>query len=190
MDLSYLELSSIRLLLLGGSVPVFVYLFICAVKHLYAVERYYKRSARKTARKIQKESNLNLCRQNLNAINPYSFEELVLIALSKSSLVKRTWNTKYSNDGGLDGFARTTRGLTIGVQSKRYKDGYIRLNDIRKHFFICRRRKIIPIFAYVGRVSVNTQREARSMGVLLINEDELITLIKTGQCYKLKAHLA
>ncbi|ELC8789652.1 restriction endonuclease [Salmonella enterica] len=111
----------------------------------------------------------------LRRINPYVFEELLLLALEKQGL-KVIRNPSYSGDGGLDGqvFIAGERWL---IQAKRYSRS-VSAQHIRDFGELLAREKCCGFFIHTGR----TGRKSRdglqtNPQVQLVSGQRLLNLL-------------
>lgn len=112
----------------------------------------------------------------LRKINPYVFEELVLIAFNRKGLpIKR--NVRYSGDGGVDGVV-VIEGKECPVQCKRYRS-HINARHVEAFAALCRERGAKGFFIHTGRTGT------RSYAVL--KDYHNIEFISGGQLIKLIA---
>jgi restriction system protein len=110
----------------------------------------------------------------LRKINPYVFEELVLSVIENSN-VRVIRNKSYSNDGGIDGIFKLSKGKVL-VQCKRYKS-YINPKDVMQLSQTVKEQKYyFGIFVHTGKTGEkskdNIKIENNTMiisGSLLIN---------------------
>lgn len=175
-----IQLSAIRLS------PMWCFILFCIVTAaMFVLERmtrpkgrharYIKRAWR-VYRKIQKHEMVDgQLIVYLRRINPYVFEELVLIAFSKKGYsIKR--NTSYSGDGGVDGQMHKD-GKEYYVQCKRYAS-YIQMNHVQEFAYKCHRDGRAGFFVHTGRTGPLLKRNPQSYGdVEIISGQRLIALM-------------
>lgn len=111
----------------------------------------------------------------LRQIDPYVFEELVLISLERKGYSVRT-NRRYSGDGGVDGRARKD-GTRYYIQCKCYT-GYASLADVRAFIEKCRRDRRKGLFVNTGLTSAKALETAEESGtVSMVCDESLYNLI-------------
>lgn len=115
----------------------------------------------------------------LRKIDPYVFEELVLVAFRKKGYrVYR--NRRYSGDGGVDGMVRIG-GRKVLIQDKRYQQ-HICLAHVEAFDEVCRQRKAHGLFIHTGRTGQGSKEVAwNSPRLDIISGDRLIALMKKGR---------
>lgn len=116
------------------------------------IHAYYKRQARKIYKKINSQfesSGHSTIISYLRKINPYVFEELILLAYERKGYkVKR--NKRYSGDGGVDGHVSINKEW-IPIQAKRYKSYIKRQHVMDFENLITKRKKPYGLFIHTGR---------------------------------------
>lgn len=114
--------------------------------------RWHLKQARKTWKKLQSISGERTQQRRLaylRKVNPYVFEELVLLGFRQKGL-KTVRNRRYSKDGGLDGIV-IENGRCIPVQSKRYT-GHIKREHVEAFSLLVDRKKVpYGYFVHTGR---------------------------------------
>ena len=158
----------------------FCLLLILWVKKFFPKKRHEWYIRR--ARKIYKEINeigprftdaqlLTFLRQ----INPYVFEELLLLAFERKGF-KVIHNRYYSHDGGIDGHVMVN-GKRIPVQAKRYS-GYIKGRHVADFTKIVMRKHVpYGFFIHTGRTG-NAGYDISSDTVRIISGQKLIGLLR------------
>ncbi|EBG5937490.1 restriction endonuclease [Salmonella enterica subsp. enterica] len=137
--------------------------------------RRYRETAQRVLMRLPELSSDGARLNYLRKINPYVFEELLLLALEKQGLdVIR--NNSYSGDGGLDGqvFIDGKRWL---IQAKRYSRS-ISPQHIREFGELLAREGCCGFFIHTGRTgrkSVNDLQCWRTMQ--LVNGQRLLNLL-------------
>lgn len=119
--------------------------------------RRYRREAAKTLHYLQKKvqpANKIFCL--LRNLNPYVFEELLLLAFSEQGF-RVEKSQSYSHDGGVDGFIYDRRNRGFLVQAKRYK-GCINPTHAKDFIKIVNQRAYGGFFVHTGR----TGRKAKA----------------------------
>lgn len=108
----------------------------------------------------------------LRKIDPFVFEELILIAFKKNRFkIKR--NRAYTHDGGIDGQLRKN-GQKYLVQAKRYSD-YIKPEHVRQFIKTCRQHRACGYFIHTGKTGEEIKR--------LLKENPQIKLISGHKLY-------
>ena len=165
----------------GSKIFWFIYLLVCAVilffrsikrtKHLKTIKeakRVYKR-----INEIQ-NGNSGWLLSYLRKIDPFVFEELILLAFKKEGFrIKR--NRRYTHDGGIDGKC-IRNGETFIIQAKRYSD-YIKEEHVRQFVKVCRANKKRGYFIHTGKTGSETKE--------LIKQNPQIKLLSGENLYKL-----
>lgn len=115
----------------------------------------------------------------LRRVNPYVFEELLLLAMEHQGL-KVIRNASYSGDGGLDGqvFIRGRRYL---IQAKRYSRA-IDPAHVEEFSLLLSRHQCCGLFIHTGRTGVKSRLHASSgndpaFPVYIISGQRLLTLL-------------
>lgn len=109
----------------------------------------------------------------LRQVDPYVFEELVLISLRERGYRIRR-NRRYSGDGGVDGRAWKGGRLHL-VQCKRYS-GYIQKADVGELERLCRKKRCLGLFIHTGKTGKGSI-EAASDRVAIISGESLYELL-------------
>ena len=109
----------------------------------------------------------------LRKIDPYTFEELVLLSFKKAGY-RIYRNRRYSRDGGIDGRIRK-KGKTWLIQCKRYSKAIspAHVADLRR---ICISRRVSGVFVHTGRTG-GTSRTAAYGDVTFVSGTNLWRLI-------------
>jgi len=163
---------------------LFVFVLGCAGVFLFQkalarkIHAYQKRTARRIYRRINADTlgSAASVMAYLRKVNPYVFEELVLLAFEKKgcSVIR---NRRYSGDGGVDGHV-IIDGVRIPVQSKRYR-GHIKKSHVEafENLLVCR-NKPYGYFIHTGRTGKGC-RGAEFPHVRFISGDRLLALLKS-----------
>ncbi|PHM28336.1 restriction endonuclease [Xenorhabdus innexi] len=160
-------------------------LFLCIVLIIsHATEQFFsKKSTRhrnyyKTANRVLKKlptlkndgSRLNYLRQ----INPYVFEELLLLAFKKQGFkVKR--NKSYSGDGGIDGKV-WIGGKCYLIQAKRYSQA-INPNHIDEFGKVLQYMNCDGLFIHTGRTGEKSIYHSAKYPIYIISGKRLLDLL-------------
>ena len=114
--------------------------------------RWYIQRAEKVYRTVNGQAEkftLAQTMEYLRHINPYVFEELLLYAFKRKGF-KVIHNTRYSGDGGIDGYVLMD-GKRIPIQAKRYRD-YVKGKHIASFSQVVKRKKApFGFFIHTGR---------------------------------------
>lgn len=86
----------------------------------------------------------------LQKIDPYVFEELILLAFRKRGYTA-IHNRRYSGDGGLDG-RLFRKGKRYFIQAKRYT-GYVNLEHVKEFITLCKKSRCKGFFVTTGKAS-------------------------------------
>lgn len=137
--------------------------------------RRYLRTAERVYVKIQGMKDWNVI-PYLRKIDPYVFEELVLLAFRMKGF--RTYrNRRYSGDGGIDGRVRIN-GRKMLIQDKRYS-GYINLCHVQAFDRVCRKKRCNGIFIHTGKTGEGCRDAVTgSDRVSIISGSALIDLMR------------
>lgn len=114
----------------------------------------------------------------LRKINPYVFEEMVLIALERRGFPVRR-NPRYSGDGGLDGqfWVGSQRWI---IQAKRFSSA-IRPEHVRDFGNLARREKCKGLFIHTGRTGqISAEYFQAYPEILLVSGAALLQLLSGG----------
>ena len=150
MDFS---LNSITILKLGVFFVAFV-LLQHYLKHKFKTgstkHRRYRRDAKTSLRYLhQTERSPEHVFAYLRKMNPYVFEELLLLAFSEQGF-RVEKSTSYSNDGGVDGYIYDERNRSFLVQAKRYK-GMINPQHVKDFSSVVNQRAYAGFFVHSGK---------------------------------------
>lgn len=136
----------------------------------------YRRRAERIYRKFNKENTPpGRMFAYMRKINPYVFEELVLLAFEKKGYrIKR--NRRYSGDGGIDGKVFID-GHTVLIQCKRYF-AHIDAEHVRSFASLCERERCTGVFVHTGRTGRKSWEIARRYGdITFISGNTLVDLM-------------
>jgi len=113
----------------------------------------------------------------LRKIDPYVFEELVLLVLERQGIAVIR-NENYSGDGGLDG-AFVHRGCRYLLQAKRYK-GAIHAVHVKDFAALIAQREVQGgVFIHTGKTPKDGYRTLGAAGqITLISGQKLVDLIR------------
>ncbi|CDL79979.1 restriction endonuclease [Xenorhabdus cabanillasii] len=160
-------------------------LFLCVVLVIsHAIEQFFsKKSTRhrnyyKTAERILKKlpslsndgSRLNYLRQ----INPYVFEELLLLAFKKQGF-KVKCNKSYSGDGGVDGKV-WIEGKCYLIQAKRYSQA-INPKHIEEFGKVLQYMNCEGFFIHTGRTGEKSIYHSINYPIYIISGERLLNLL-------------
>ncbi|MBC8947029.1 restriction endonuclease [Xenorhabdus indica] len=160
-------------------------LFLCVVLAIsHAIEKFFSKKSTKhrnyykTAEEVLKKlprlrnnvSRLNYLRQ----INPYVFEELLLLAFQKQGFkVKR--NKSYSGDGGIDGKV-WIEGKCFLIQSKRYSQA-INPKHIQEFGEVLKCMNCEGFFIHTGRTGGKSIYHSINYPIYIISGKRLLNLL-------------
>lgn len=133
------------------------------------------------AKKIYKQINENKTKYSnpqllnyLRQINPYVFEELLLIAFEQKGY-KVIHNFRYSGDGGIDGYVIIDR-KKIPIQAKRYRS-YIRREHVVAFAGVVQRKNVpFGYFVHTGKTG-SVHGDPSYSTVHIISGQKLINLL-------------
>lgn len=140
--------------------------------------RRHRRYRRQAARVLQTLPGLagDGCRLSyLRKINPFVFEELLLLAFARQGYrVKR--NPRYSGDGGLDGQVWIDEQRFL-IQAKRYSRA-INPAHIADFSRLLRQQAVSGFFIHTGRTGMKSRTEAKGHTHLhIISGQKLLSLL-------------
>ncbi len=143
--------------------------------------RRYRQNAERVLCRLTELDSDGARLKYLRKINPYVFEELLLLAFERQGLLV-VRNQTYSSDGGLDGqvFIDGKRWL---IQAKRYRRT-ISPQHIREFGELITREQCCGFFIHTGRTgrkSVNYLQCWRT--IQLISGQRLLDLLAGRQCW-------
>lgn len=187
--LSSLPMSLTALLLVNPVLTIgFILLFIGSVVSMSlnwrekASVRRHRRYRKTAERLLKKLSTLSGDAQRLSylrRINPYVFEELLLLAMERQGL-KVIRNASYSGDGGLDGqvFIEGQRWL---IQAKRYSRA-IDPAHVAAFSALLIQHRCCGLFIHTGRTGTKSKQHASSshsniFPLYIISGQRLIALL-------------
>lgn len=142
--------------------------------------RLYLKKAKKIFRNLQefKPGEEGKMIAYLRKINPYVFEELLLIAFEKKGY-KVYRNKRYSGDGGIDGRVKKD-GVLYFVQAKRYKS-HVNNKHVAAFVDVCRENDVKGFFVHTGKTGKNSLGIViKSDRVQIISGKNLIALLKSN----------
>lgn len=115
--------------------------------------------------------------------SPYLFEKMVVLLLSKMGYKGehgRSFVTKKSNDGGIDGIiSQDPLGTqTVYIQAKRYTNGNVQRNEIEAFFgALTSINSKSGVFITTSDFSKNALEAAKRFSIITINREELLNLL-------------
>lgn len=142
--------------------------------------RRHRRYRRYAARVLQKLPELEsdgrrLC--YLRKINPFVFEELLLLAFERQGYRVRR-NARYSGDGGLDGQVWIA-GTHYLIQAKRYSRA-IDPQHVADFARLLRQRNKAGLFIHTGRTGLKSRTEADEYAQLHIISGQILLAFLAG----------
>ncbi|EGT3611402.1 restriction endonuclease [Morganella morganii] len=161
---------------------VFFVVVVMVNRYQRSSARRHRRYRRQAARVLQKlpmfgSDGRRLC--YLRKINPFVFEELLLLAFERQGYrVKR--NLRYSGDGGLDGQVWID-GQHFLIQAKRYSRA-INPQHVADFARLLKQRHTAGLFIHTGRTGVKSRIEAvQSAQLHIISGQKLLVLLAKGR---------
>jgi len=120
----------------------------------------------------------------LRKLDPFVFEELLLLAISKNKNCKIIRNHKYTGDGGIDGkfiYQHNGKEYLYVIQVKRYSS-YVKNQDVLEFAKKIKEEQVYRgLFIHTGRSGVGVRKNIfYSNSIELISGNKLIYLIKNG----------
>lgn len=147
--------------------------FLSGGKH-----KLYQRKAKRLYKKLQTfpDEYPGKMIAYLKKINPYVFEELLLVAFQhKGYRVYR--NKRYSGDGGIDGRIKKD-GQVYYIQAKRY-ESHINSKHVLNFCAVCVEHDVKGFFVHTGKTGEKSRRLAYNEDrVTIISGKKLVELIK------------
>ena len=142
--------------------------------------RRHRRYRRYAARVLQKLPELEsdgrrLC--YLRKINPFVFEELLLLAFERQGYRVRR-NARYSGDGGLDGQVWIA-GTHYLIQAKRYSRA-IDPQHVADFARLLRQRNKAGLFIHTGRTGSKSREIVRAYPQLTLISGQKLLILLTG----------
>ncbi|EEC1168177.1 restriction endonuclease [Salmonella enterica] len=141
--------------------------------------RRYRETAQRVLVRLPALSSDGARLSYLRKINPYVFEELLLLALEKQGL-EVIRNRSYSGDGGLDGqvFINSERWL---IQAKRYSRS-ISPQHVREFGELLAREGCCGFFVHTGRTGRKSLDSLRGYPqIQLVSGRRLLALLARGR---------
>nr|AKN38387.1 hypothetical protein [Vibrio splendidus]AKN40581.1 putative membrane protein [Enterovibrio norvegicus] len=130
--------------------------------------------ANKTHKKIRQYDDGRRVFYAIRNVNPYVFEELILVAF-KSIGYKIKRSKRYSGDGGIDGEVKIN-GEWCFIQAKRYSD-YINPQHVSDFKTLCDQRRKKGFFIHTGKTGRKALNEAGE-SVVIISGRKLTDLLQ------------
>ncbi|MGI9296069.1 MAG: restriction endonuclease [Pseudomonadales bacterium] len=110
----------------------------------------------------------------LRKLDPFVFEELVLLCFSERGL--RVKRSPYTRDGGIDGTVWLNDQRPVLVQSKRYAR-HIQAHHVREFAQLLARRHQAGVFVHTGRTGKASWQASRQAELQMISGPRLQRLI-------------
>lgn len=169
---------------------IFIFLFILAFA--FTIIKYYKSKLSKNTHKWRHKSAKNIHNSiksiqhhgqiisYVRKVEPFVFEELLLISIAQNPKCKIIRNDKYTGDGGIDGKFILDNKMYI-IQAKRYKS-YIDSQDILDFIKkIHETQSYKGLFIHTGRTGENSWKFCSTDdNIEIISGTKLVNLIKYG----------
>lgn len=152
----------------------------CYVDRLLTPHGWRWRAAKRLRRRIVKVAfTPERAIGYLRSVDPFVFEELVLLSFRKAGYRIRR-NRQYTGDGGLDG-RMSKDGRRWLLQMKRYS-GHIDAADVRAFAGLCREHGACGAFVHTGRTGGAAREAVREAeNVFIISGERLWRLIACGE---------
>lgn len=139
--------------------------------------RRYRRQAVRVLAKLPQLSGDGCRLIYLRRINPFVFEELLLLAFERLGYrIKR--NPRYSGDGGLDGQV-WIGGQHFLIQAKRYS-GAINPQHVADFACLLKQRDTRGLFIHTGRTGAKSRAEAGETAYLHIISGQTLLALLAG----------
>ena len=112
----------------------------------------------------------------LRKIDPFVFEEILLDSFEKEGY-KVSRNSRYTNDGGIDGTIYTKEGEKIIIQAKRYSN-HICLQDVKDFAITIKKQNAkMGYFIHTGKTGKGVNTTITNEPITVISGSKLINLI-------------
>ncbi len=166
---------------------VFIFLFgalFLFFKNEKASHRWRKKSASKTLQKVRLFENDGQVISYLRKLDPFVFEELLLLAISENLNCTVIHNRKYTGDGGVDGKFILHQGNSKKlylIQAKRYSS-HINHKDILKLSKEVENQKAFRgLFIHTGKSGKQSWKNSFNVSnVEIVSGERLVELIRFG----------
>ena len=166
---------------------VFIFLFgalLLFFKYEKASHRWRKKSASKTLQKVRQFENDGQVISYLRKLDPFVFEELLLLAISENLNCTVIHNRKYTGDGGVDGKFILHQGNSKKlylIQAKRYSS-HINHNDILKLSKEVENQKAFRgLFIHTGKSGKQSWKNSFNVSnVEIVSGEKLVELVRFG----------
>lgn len=140
--------------------------------------RRYRATAARVLARLPQLSGEGERLNYLRRINPYVFEELLLLALTRQGLTV-VRNASYSADGGLDGQVWIA-GERYLIQAKRYRRA-ITPAHVADFARLLARERCAGLFIHTGRTGEKSRQHSRVSGALQIISGQRLLALLAGQ---------
>ena len=158
---------------------LFLFLFSSSLfRKKFNRHSHNQRKAKDILKKLQSFDNAGSIINYLRKIDPFVFEELLLIAFENKGY-KAIRNKRYTGDGGIDGKLVAPDGSLILVQAKRYQR-HINPNHIEEFSMIIQNHKkaVKGYFVHTGKTGAKSyQHLGKTKNITLYSGDKLIKLV-------------
>ena len=138
--------------------------------------RFNRRKARLELNQIRQLTSIPEIYYHVRSVDPFVFEELILLAL-KDAGHKVRHNTRYTGDGGIDGRCKI-RGKRFLIQVKRYR-GYVDPQHIASFDRICSVQKCRGLFVHTGKTG-KASRSKIYKNINIISGHAMLKLLLHG----------
>ncbi len=153
-------------------------------KQSKASHRWRKQSASKTLQKVRNFANDGQVISYLRKLDPFVFEELLLLAISENLNCTVIHNDKYTGDGGVDGKFILHQGNSKKlylIQAKRYSS-HINHHDVLKLSREVENQKAFRgLFIHTGRSGKQAFANTyKYQNVEIVSGQKLVELVRFG----------
>jgi len=161
---------------------IFILIFLSVkIYKLIVCNRHFRtiNTAKKIYKRINEIENKNegWLLSYLRKIDPFAFEELILISFKKKGF-KIFRNKRYTGDGGIDGKIQKDGEMFL-IQAKRYSD-YINIQHVKEFINICETKGMRGYFIHTGKTGAQAYELLREHSVKIISGGKLYSLFIAG----------
>jgi restriction system protein len=143
--------------------------------------RRYRATAERVYVRLRQLSGDGQRMSYLRKINPYVFEELLLLAFERQGYAVQR-NTSYSGDGGLDGRVHIN-GECLLIQAKRYSRA-ITPAHVQDFDALLKRMGQRGLFIHTGRTGQKSRAASSSSQQLMIISGQRLLALLAGKPFK------
>lgn len=167
----------------GVVILILGFVAAAAIRYSAGTHARRRREARRTYRRLQEIASPGIRFEIMRRMDPFAFEELIIIALRKHGY--RAWHgRRYTGDGGIDGFVRVN-GKKCLIQDKRYR-GSIDSRHVAAFSMICRGHKRHGYFVHTGTTGESSWEHADGPWITIISGERLLSLIDKDSDFRLE----